>query len=139
MQSDEIFLLRDGGERVDPLAARTFRAGVLDATLEKALQILIEKSPGLIQRCQMVPGNTDSARFVLLRREMPIGDWSLDHLFVDEQAIPTLVEAKLAGNPEARRAVIGQIIEYAANAAEFWDRGRLREKAAEYWSNQKDG
>jgi len=32
--------------------------------------------------------------------------------------------------------VIGQIIEYAANATEFWGRGRARQSATEYWSKQ---
>jgi hypothetical protein len=61
-------------------------------------------------------------------------DWSLDHLLVDQRGTLTFVEAKLLQNPEARRAVIGQILDYAAYAAEKWSGGRLRELASDYWN-----
>ena len=73
---------------------------------------------------------------MLLRREMPLGGFSLDHLYVDQRAILTLVETKLFQNPESRREVIGQVIEYAANAADLWGTGRTRQYASEFWSNQ---
>jgi hypothetical protein len=64
---------------------------------------------------------------------MQVGDWSLDHLLVDQRGTLTFVEAKLLQNPEARRAVIGQILDYAAYAAENWGDGRLRQLSADYW------
>ena len=67
---------------------------------------------------------------------MPIGAWSLDHVLVDQRGILTLVEAKLIANPEARREVVGQIMEYAANAREAWSGGRLRERATEFWQQR---
>jgi hypothetical protein len=75
---------------------------------------------------------------VLLRREVQVGDWSLDHLLVDQRGVLTFVEAKLLQNPEARRAVVGQILDYAAYAAENWKNGRLKQLAADYW-RQKNG
>ena len=65
-----------------------------------------------------------------------MGGWSLDHLYVDQRGILTLVETKLFQNPESRREVIGQIIEYAANASESWAGGVARQKATEFWSSQ---
>jgi len=50
----------------------------------------------------------------------------LDHLFVDQDAIPTLVEAKRGGNPEARREVVAQLIEYAANGTLYWPIDEIR-------------
>lgn len=46
-------------------------------------------------------------------REMmtPVGP--LDNLFINEQGLLTLVECKLWRNPEARRKVVGQILDYA--------------------------
>jgi hypothetical protein len=82
----------------------------------------------------MDPGSDDPPHFVLLCREMPSGGGSLDHLLVDQRATLTLVETKLIQNPDARRAVIGQILEYAANAIESWGNGRARAKATEFWS-----
>jgi hypothetical protein len=111
------------------------REGLIGKTLEGALQTFLEKYPQIIPGKQIDPSTEDPPRFILLRREMPIGGWSLDHLYVDQRGILTLVETKLFQNPESRREVIGQIIEYAANAIEFWGEGAARQKATEFWSN----
>lgn len=133
-KSDEIFLLN--GENLEPLPARTMREGFFGETLEAALQRFFEKYPQIIPGKQINPGSDDPPRFVLLRREMPIGGWSLDHLFVDQNAVLTLVETKLFQNPQSRREVVGQIIEYAANATEYWSKGQARQNAGEYWNKQ---
>ncbi len=124
------------GEHLRSLPYRPFRIGLFGKTLEEALQTLIEKHPEVLPGKQMDPGSDDHPRFVLLRREVPAGGLSLDHLLVDQRGVLTLVEAKLFQNPEARREVIGQIMEYAAAARESWGKGRAREGAAEFWSRQ---
>jgi hypothetical protein len=112
------------------------REGILGKSLEDALQTLLERYPKIIPGAQIDPASEDPPRFVLLRREMPIGGWSLDHLYVDQRGVLTLVETKLFQNPESRREVIGQIIEYAANAADRWASGQARQHAAEFWSKK---
>jgi hypothetical protein len=97
---------------------------------------LLQKYPQVIPGKQIDPISEDPPRFALLRREMPVGGWSLDHLYVDQRGVLTLVETKLIPNPESRREVIGQIIEYAASANEFWASGGARQYAAEFWSRQ---
>ena len=133
--TDEIVMVENGAIR--SLPARSFRQGLLGKTLEDSLQYLIEKHPQLIPGGQIAPGREEPPRFALLCREMRVGSWSLDFLLVDQYGVPTLIEAKLAENPESRRAVIGQIIEYATNAAEAWSGGKLREKASAYWRKNK--
>jgi hypothetical protein len=132
--SDEVFHLN--GDKITPMPSRPLREGMLGKTLENALQTLFEKHPQVIPGKQIDPSIDDPPRFVLLRREMPVGGWSLDHLFVDQRAILTLVETKLFQNPESRREIIGQIIEYAANAVLCWGNGTARQKAMEFWANQ---
>jgi hypothetical protein len=44
----------------------------------------------------------------------------LDILLVGDDGIPVLVEVKLSTNPEIRRTIVGQVMEYAANAAANW-------------------
>jgi hypothetical protein len=44
----------------------------------------------------------------------------LDHLFIDQDGIPTLVEVKRSTDTRIRREVIGQILDYAANAVSYW-------------------
>ena len=128
---EEIFLLDN--TNLVPMSERTMREGLFGKTLEDSFQALLEKHPEVIPGKQIAPGSDDPPRFLLLRREMPVNGWSLDHLFVDQHGMLTLVEAKLNENPEARRAVIGQIIEYASNAKKEWANGVVRQSATNYY------
>ncbi|MEN3793927.1 hypothetical protein [Fulvimarina sp. MAC3] len=76
-------------------------------------------------------------RWALIAREVPVPDgdasdrrWSLDHLYVDQDAIPTLVEVKRSRDTRSRREVIGQMFDYAANGPSFWKLDDLRSSFA---------
>ncbi len=133
-RGDSIFVIKDS--ELHELPARSLREGILKTTLEGSLQKLIEDYPQIIPGAQINPGSDDPPRFVVLCREMPVSGFSVDLLLVDQYGVPTIVETKLAENPDSRRAVIGQLLEYAANAVEMWGNGRIREKATEYWSKK---
>jgi hypothetical protein len=62
----------------------------------------------------------------VLDEEAGGGRWSLDHLFVDQDAIPTLVEVKRSSDTRIRREVVGQPLEYAANAIAYWPVEKIR-------------
>src|SRR4051794_166396 len=49
-------------------------------------------------------------------REDGSGRWSLDHLYVDREGVPTLVEVKRSSDTRGRREVVAQMLDYAANA-----------------------
>ena len=92
---------------------------------EDDLQALLARHPKLLDGEQMQPGNP--RRWLLITREKGVADapeesarWSLDHLFVDQDAVPTLVEVKRGKNSQVRREVVGQMLDYAANASQFW-------------------
>ncbi|MBI4816595.1 MAG: hypothetical protein HY791_10065 [Deltaproteobacteria bacterium] len=75
----------------------------------------------------------DPPRWLLIRREAGVPDdensgarFSVDHLFVDHRAIPTLVEVKRSSDSRIRREVVGQMLDYAANAAAYWGKGHIR-------------
>ena len=114
---------------------RPMRQGLFGTTLEDAFQKLLERYPEIVPGKQIRPGADNPPRFILLRREAPISNWSLDHLLVDQFGVLTLVECKLLENPESRREVVGQIIEYASNARAAWGGGRLRDFAHSYWTS----
>src|SRR6266853_6688742 len=66
-------------------------------------------------------------RWALVRRELPIStgelgasQWSIDHVFLDQDGIPTLVEIKRQSDSRIRREVVGQMLDYAANCATYW-------------------
>lgn len=115
--------MNDSGHLI-PLTEEPFRT-------EDLLQQLLAKHPELLDGEQMRPG--DPRRWILITREKGIADtpdagarWSLDHLLVDQDAIPTLVEVKRGNNTEIRRTVVGQLLEYASYASQTWTAEELR-------------
>ena len=106
------------GEQLFPLQATPF-------ALERDLQQLVAEHPELLAGAQMNP--SAPRHFILVDTEVAIPDeaegsgrWALDHLFVDQDAIPTLVEVKRAANSQLRREVVGQLLDYVANATRYW-------------------
>jgi hypothetical protein len=50
---------------------------------------------------------------------------SLDHLFIEQSAVPTLVEVRRS-DTMIRREVVGQMLDYAANGVAYWPSEVLR-------------
>jgi hypothetical protein len=97
---------------------------------EEVLQQLLADHPDLLVGEQ---DGDSRRRWLLVQREMGIGDdpdlgtrWSLDHLFLDESGVPTLVEVKRSADTRIRREVVGQMLDYAANASSYWGIDRIR-------------
>jgi hypothetical protein len=72
-------------------------------------------------------------RWLLVKRELGVASaedapdrWSVDHLFLDEEGVPTLIEVKRSSDTRIRREVVGQMLDYAANGAEFWGLEKIR-------------
>ncbi len=61
--------------------------------------------------------------------------WSVDHLFLDQDAVPTIVEVKRSNDTRIRREVVGQMLDYAANAVVYWPVEAIR---AEFEANHED-
>src|SRR4051794_28631789 len=51
---------------------------------------------------------------------------SLDHLFVDPDGVPVVVEVKRSSDTRIRREVVGQMLDYAANGVKYWPIAELR-------------
>ena len=99
---------------------------------EDDLQRVLADRPEILAGRQ--PSGSSPLRFALIAREEGVPDsrygwdrWSVDHVFVDEQAVPTLVEVKRSGDTRIRCEVVGQLLDYAANAVVHWPAGRMRE------------
>lgn len=102
-----------------------------DYDSEKVLQALLEKYPNLMPGDQI--DEINPRHWLLISREMGIPDneggsnrWSVDHLFLDQDGIPTLVEVKRSSDTRIRREVVGQLLEYAANAVVYWSIDQIR-------------
>lgn len=117
-----IFILREDGELVE-MVERAYAS-------EHELQHHLAAHPELLSA---EADEGERRHWLLVQREMGVADredapdrWSLDHLFVDDDAIPTFVEVKRSSDTRIRREVVGQMLDYAANASAYWDAGRLR-------------
>ena len=115
--STGVFLIQSGGELVE------MKEQAYDS--EDVLQELLAKYPNLLVGDQM--DVAAPRRWLLVSREMGVPSeedgsdrWSLDHLFLDQDAIPTLIEVKRSSDTRIRREVIGQMFDYAANAVVYW-------------------
>ncbi|HIK10270.1 MAG TPA: hypothetical protein IGS52_08385 [Oscillatoriaceae cyanobacterium M33_DOE_052] len=92
---------------------------------EDQLQELLEKYPNLLAGDQI--DRATPRRWLLISREiiMPAeedggGQWLVEHLFIDQDAIPTFVEVKRSNYTEVRREILGRMLDYAANALVYW-------------------
>ena len=103
---------------------------------EDVFQELLAKHPEVL-----AGGTTEgdgNAQLLLVQREMPIPTesggsrvFSLDHLFVDADAVPVIVEVKRSSDTRIRREVASQMLDYAANATIYWSMDALRTAAGE--------
>ncbi|MBD0416247.1 PDDEXK family nuclease [Oryzicola mucosus] len=96
---------------------------------EDLFQRLLADHPSLLRSASGPEG-----RLLLVQREQPVPDsddnsrrWSLDHLFLDRQGVPVLVEVKQASDTRSRREVVAQMLDYAANGVAYWPIERLIE------------
>jgi hypothetical protein len=89
---------------------------------EDVLQALIAEHPEVLADDDV----GERSNWLPVKRETPVQSWSLDHLFLDREGVPTLVEVKRSSNTQLRREVVAQMLDYAANAATHWILDSLR-------------
>ena len=68
----------------------------------------------------------DPLRWILVKPQMEIEAWAVDLLLMDQHSCPTLVEVKRGDNREGRRAVVGQMLDYASAVAAAWSGDAMR-------------
>lgn len=129
MSDAKIFLVDSAGKRLMPMLSTKYLN-------EDELQRYLVDYADLIPGDQIDPETP--RRWLLVAREMGVpgaegetGRWSLDHLFLDQDGTPTFVECKRASDTRARREVVAQMLDYAANGLTYWTMDRLRQAASE--------
>ena len=131
--SGGVFVLKDAKTLVPMQPA--------DFDTEEQFQRLLADFPALLAAVQ---GDNDTPRkWLLLGREMGIQSeeggydrFAVDHLFIDQDGVPTLVEVKRQTDTRLRRAVVGQMLDYAANAVLHWSAERLRDQFENYCADR---
>jgi len=103
---------------------------------EALLQGYLARHPDFLAGDQI--DSTEPRRWLLVAQEAPLaseedgaGRWSVDHLFLDQDAVPTIVEVKRSTDTRIRREVVGQMLDYAANGVAYWSVDRLRARFEE--------
>lgn len=121
--SDGIFLIQGDGGLVE-MTEQPYDS-------EALLQRLLAEYPSLLSGNQMSPAAP--RRWLLVTREAGVASeqdgsqrWSVDHLFLDQDGIPTLIEVKRSADTRIRREVVGQMLDYAANAVVYWPVEQVR-------------
>ena len=110
------------GDRITPLNEAKFGE-------EAKLQDYLEDYPTLIPLADIVEG---ASQLLCVGREVGVGSGSIDLLCIDKDGLLTIVETKLRRNREARREVVGQIIEYASYVSQ-WTADDVYRIANEYY------
>ncbi len=126
--SNGIFLIQNNGQLVKMIREEYDSEFFLQKTLSQYPDLLADQA---------------GQRLLLISREMGVpseeggsNTWSLDHLFVDQSAIPTLVEVKRSSDTRIRREVVGQMLDYAANAVVYWPLETIRSQFEETCQSQ---
>jgi len=88
------------------------------------LHQLLLQDPSILPGDQINPD--DPRKWIILKNELDIKDpsngeprWSLDFLFIDQDATPTFIECKRFLDTRSRREVVAQMIDYAANGQHY--------------------
>jgi hypothetical protein len=109
---------------------------------EADLQRLIAAHPSLLGGCT-AEKEAEERDLLLVKREMGVPDqenggdrWSLDHFYIDQNCVPTLVEVKRSKSGDMRRSIVGQLMDYAANAAVYWSVATIKENLQRHWGDK---
>jgi hypothetical protein len=86
---------------------------------EGLLQELLAKYPNLLAGNQM--SQSEPRRWLLISREasIPMQEETVGRLSVDQDGIPTFIEVKRSSDTRIRREVVGQMLDYVANAVVY--------------------
>jgi hypothetical protein len=112
-----IYLIQDD-ERLVEMTEQAYNS-------EALLQKLLVDYPSLLAGDRI--DSTTPRRWLLIKPEMEVpseedgyGRWFVDHLFLDQDGIPTIVEVKRSCDTRIRREVVGQMLDYASHAVVYW-------------------
>ena len=87
---------------------------------EARLQQLLADHPAILAGDQIDRENPRRWLFVTkelsLASEEGVGRWFVDHLFIDQDAVPTIIEVKRSTDTRIHREAVGQMLDCAANA-----------------------
>lgn len=131
-QRARVFHLPDGSAEDAVAIPRLDLAGSGERHDENWLQSLVHAQPQILPAEEIEPAFD---RLVPICRELPVGSGYVDNILLTPRGDLALVECKLWRNPQARREVVAQILDYAQALAgwsvETFERSAHRAAGAE--------
>lgn len=114
-------ILRDGSTTI---LRQLSLAEALGGVSEAQLQDIVHRHPGSLPIDEVDPSFRNP---ISICRELRTSAGAIDNLLVTTSGLPILVECKLWRNPESRREVVGQIIDYAKELSRWTSSDLQRE------------
>lgn len=108
-----------------PLTSLSLLGGE-DAVSEGAIQQLIHENPGCLPIAEIDPMFSDP---IPICTELNTTAGPIDNFMVTSGGLPVLIECKLWRNPEMRRQVVSQILDYAKELSR-WSSSDLQREAS---------
>lgn len=106
-----VFVFDPTTESGEPLDRVRYETPPFD---EAGLQEILRLHPKLLAIDQIEP---IYAPAICIGREVALSGWPIDNLYISPAGYITIVETKLWKNPEGRREVVAQVIEYSKELA----------------------
>jgi hypothetical protein len=116
-------LLNAGGDAALPLTPLSLQTST-DQLSEADIQALVHKHPGCLPIAEIDPMFSGP---VPICTELNTLAGPMDIFMVTPSGLPVLVECKLWRNPEGRREVVGQILDYAKELSRWTSSDLQRE------------
>jgi hypothetical protein len=118
-------LMPAGGGLARPLVPLALTGGT-DSVSEAAIQQLVHENPGCLPIAEIDPLFSDPIP-ICVELNTPAGP--IDNFLITASGLPVIVECKLWRNPEGRREVVGQILDYAKELGR-WSSSDLQREVA---------
>ncbi len=106
-----------------------------------SLKQLLAENPSLLAGEQIDP--FDPRRWLSIATQLPVTSTVydqergvVDHLFVDQDAMPTLVEVVTSSDHNFWELSIAKLLDYAAHGVSYWSISYLQDHFTAHWRNQ---
>ncbi len=124
-------IIEKGGEGRALIPERFFFQPLSDEFNERWLQDLLRWHPHILPIGKI---DESFAPLIPIGREVSVDSGSIDNLFINPAGKITIVETKLWKNPEQRRQVVGQVMDYAKDLSR-WTYEDLDESVVSFYQN----
>lgn len=117
----------------DDLSGQKLDRLEVEALTEDWIQRLVDAYPAVLPAGEI--DDRIGAELVTLGREVGTPAGAIDNVLISRDAVPVVCEAKLWRNPESRRKVVGQVLDYAAHVRR-WDHSDFERLAQQRWGKR---